>query len=176
MSTQTSSRRGQAEPSDGPAAPLPLQVGIDPLYSDCVIKTSSGLLYYTLTGVLISSSPVFKDLVHCCGQVPSSDEVGQEHDSSSTAQKSPNKHLIEIPLPDPEEQIKTLVEHLHQPYRFLGSIVPVVTKEGAAKVLHLAPIAFKYNMQGDMNSLLTNSQSALLATELKVLNAPPPFI
>ncbi len=52
---------------------------------------------------------------------------------------------------DPEEQIMVLVEHLHQPDRLLGSVAPVVTKEGAARILHLTPIAFKYDMQGDLS-------------------------
>jgi hypothetical protein len=56
---------------------------------------------------------------------------------------------MEIPLDDPEEQIQALVEHLHQPERFLGSVLPTVSMEGTAKIVNLAPIAFKYDIQGN---------------------------
>jgi hypothetical protein len=127
--------------SDDPAAPLP--VGLDPMYSDCVVKTSSGTLYHTSLGTIVSCSPVFRDLIASCGQQSTSDEVGEDQEPASKKQKLPTKRVLEIPLPDPEDQIKTLVEHLHQPDRFLGSVVPIVTKEGAAKILQLTPIAFK---------------------------------
>jgi hypothetical protein len=57
--------------------------------------------------------------------------------------------VLEIPLDDPEEEVRALVEHLHQPDRFLESVIPEVTKEGAARIIQLTPIAFKYDMQGE---------------------------
>lgn len=55
---------------------------------------------------------------------------------------------MEVPLDDAEEETEALVEHLHQPDRLLGFLIPEITKEGAAKVLRLTPIAFKYSIQG----------------------------
>lgn len=56
--------------------------------------------------------------------------------------------MMVIPLDDPEEEIEALMEHFHQPDRWLESLMPTATKEGTAKVLRLAAIAFKYNVQG----------------------------
>lgn len=134
------------ESTDVPEAPP--AVGIDPEFSDCVIKAESGRLFYTSRGFLATFSPVFRGLVECCGQRQPSNKTEQPSKLTSEDEDSnPHKQLV-IPLEDPEEEVATLVEHLHQPERFLQSVVPVVTKEGVARVLLLAPIAFKYDMQG----------------------------
>jgi hypothetical protein len=117
----------------------------------------------------MSCSQFFRDLVQSCGKQPSSDDLGQDQGSASETQTSKAKDLLEIPLPDEEEEIKALVEHLHQPDQFLGSIVPVMTKEGAAKVQNLAPVAFKYNKQGYFISLTLLWNFIHAATEFEVL-------
>jgi hypothetical protein len=154
MSTRPRAKQGPQGSSDGQAVPLP--IGLDPEYSDCVIKASSGKVYHTSLGVIVSCSPVFRDLVHSCGKQSSSDEVGEVQGSGKKRKPSRTKAVLEIPLPDPEQQIKTLVEHLHQPDRFFASVVPNVTKKGAAKILQLAPIAFKYDMQGKKTHLVVS--------------------
>jgi hypothetical protein len=131
------------------AEQLPLPVGIDPLYSNCVIKFKSGSKFYTFIGAVVACSPVFRDLVECCGAQPSAED-GDGQGSSSAAQTSNTKEMFEIPLEDPDDEINALVEYLHQPDRILRSVVPTVTKEGAVSILHLAPIAFKYDMQGNI--------------------------
>jgi hypothetical protein len=133
---------------DGPDTADALPIGIDPLLSSCVIKTKSGSKYYSSLGVLATCSPVFKGLVECCGQNQPSDGVAQQQCRDSKSLSSTPRAVMEIPLDDPEEQIKELVEHLHQPERFLGSVIPIVTEEGTTRILNLAPIAFKYDIQG----------------------------
>lgn len=136
--------------SAAPEGGNPLQIGIDPLHSDCVFKTKSGSSYHTSKAVLATASPFFKDLVESCEQTASLDAVGQDHVSDPCSQTLNKGKIFEIPLEDDaEEEIIALVEHLHQPDRFWGSLVPVVTKEGATKLLKLAPIAFKYDIQGN---------------------------
>jgi hypothetical protein len=147
MSTRPRARPGQLGSSDGPAGPLP--IGLDPEYSDCVIKASSVTAYCTSVGVMVSCSPVFRDLVQCCGKKSTSDEVGEVQSSGTKRKTSAQRDALYITLPDPEAQIRTLVEHLHQPDRFFASVVPIVTKEGGDKIRQLAPIAFKYDMQGN---------------------------
>jgi hypothetical protein len=127
----------------------PPLIGIDPLYSDCALKSSSGSLYYTFSGTLAACSPVFKGQIECCGRKPSSDESGEDANSAHNVQRSKTTNILIIPLVDVDEEITTLLEHLHQPHRFLDSVVPVVTKQGADRILNLAPIAFKYDIAGN---------------------------
>jgi hypothetical protein len=140
------------EHSDGTAAP-PF-IGIDPLYSDCVIKARSGKSYYTSKGALATCSSVFRDLVECCGQGPSLGNLTRPNSSNSETEGVNAKKHLEIPLEDREEEVAMLVEHVHQPERFLLSVCPVLTQKGAARILLLTPMAFKYNMQGNHRAQL----------------------
>jgi hypothetical protein len=92
---------------------------------------------------------VFRDLVECCGQKPASDSDKQSRRSASENKEDDTRKVLELPLEDRKEEVASLVEYLHQPERFLESVVPIVTKEGTDRVLLLAPIAFKYDMQGN---------------------------
>jgi hypothetical protein len=92
---------------------------------------------------------VFQGLVEGCWQNPPPDECGEEQGPPGKRQKVAAREPLQIPLEDPEEEIKALVEHLHQADRFWKSVTPVISKEGAARILHLTPIAFKYDMQGN---------------------------
>ncbi len=131
------------------AAGLP-PLGVDPKRSDCVIRTKSGSLYYTFSGSLAACSPVFRDLVECCEQNPLSGDIAEDIGSpSAKRQRYSTSNLLEIPLDDPDQEVEALVEHLHQPDRFLLAVVPTVTKEGAVRIAHLTPIASKYDMQGN---------------------------
>jgi hypothetical protein len=56
--------------------------------------------------------------------------------------------MTAIPVDDPEGQIQAFVEQLRQPDWFLGSVLPFPTAKGAADILNLATIAFKYEFQG----------------------------
>jgi hypothetical protein len=123
--------------------------GIDPLYSDCVIKSKSGCKFYTFTGAMVGCSPVFRDLVKGSVGKPSA----EDGDHEGLAPQSATKDMVGLMLDDTDEGITALVEYLHQPEKILGSVLPTVTKEGAVSILHLAPIAFKYDIQG--NSLLS---------------------
>ncbi len=89
-------------------------------------------------------SPVFRDLIECCYQMPTLDGSKQLDSRNSRSD------VLEMPLEDPDEEIAALVEHLHRPERFLESAVPILTKEGSDRILILAPMAFKYDMEGDI--------------------------
>jgi hypothetical protein len=175
MSLQDSSKHIELDASSdsGSESEESSLVGLEPAYSDCVIKSRSGSVHYTCTGALVACSPVFQGLVDVCGKKLSLDELGQNRNSGSDTQQTPRK-VLEIPLDEPEEEIETLVEHLHQPDRFLVSVVPEVTEEGAARILHLAPIAFKYDMQGKFNHpFCSNKQEASVAMSPR---PAPPFV
>jgi hypothetical protein len=144
MSASAIGSQPQSSHSDTPATPI----GVDPRYSDCVLKCVSGSLYYTTKASMAGCSPIFKDLVECCGPEPTSSKVEECHKRGSKLQTCTRSDMMEIPMPDPEEEVKASVELLHQPDRFLGSVVPNVTKKGAANMLQLGPIAHKYHIQG----------------------------
>jgi hypothetical protein len=174
---------GGLSPVGSSHAPDPVDpppVGVDPLYSDCVIRSTSGKVYYTLTGALATCSPVFRGLVDCCvrKQILQKDEdsvdtpqkfpvrnvlknslhvVEEDASAADNSQSLSSRNVLEVPLEDPDEEIEALVEQLHQPERFLGLTVPVVTKEGTARILHLGPIAFKYDIQGNFNRFEAHS-------------------
>jgi hypothetical protein len=93
---------------------------------------------------MMAWSPVFRDLVECCPQKPTLDE------SSHLGSGDSRPNVLEVPLDDPEDEIASLVEHVHRPERFWESVVPVVTKEGSDRILLLASTAFKYDMQGTL--------------------------
>jgi hypothetical protein len=71
---------------DGPHTPAPLPIGVNPVFSDCVIKRNTGTLYYTSRAAMVSCSPVFRGLVECCSPHPSSAEVGELQSSGFTEQ------------------------------------------------------------------------------------------
>jgi hypothetical protein len=119
-------------------------IGVVPSTASCVLRTKSGKMYYTSTEVLVTCSSVFKDLVECC------DEGEQDRDPGPGKITNNPRRKLEVPLEDSDEEIETLVEHLHQPDRFITSVVPSLTKEGAAKIINLAAIASKYDMQGNI--------------------------
>jgi hypothetical protein len=137
------------EPNDDLGRAGPAAIGVDPLYSDCAIRATSGTLYYTSRAVMVTCSPVFRGLIDCCAPKTPMDKGGKRRGPAVAGHESSGTTVMEIPLDDPEEQIATLVEHLHQPERFLASVVPVITLEGAASILRLTQIAFKYDMQGN---------------------------
>jgi hypothetical protein len=145
-------RSPSTDDADTPATPM---IGVEPQYSDCVIKCESGSLYYTTKATMVGCSPVFRDMVECCGPEASSYEVHECHEPTVQLQTRSRSEMIEIPMPDPEEEIMTLIELFHQPDRFLGSVVPAMTKEGTAKILQLIPIAHKYDIQGKSISRMT---------------------
>jgi hypothetical protein len=89
---------------------------------------------------VVGCSTVLRDLVDSCEgpQDASSDKVN-DMKMSSKGNLSALKYL-EIPLNDTEDEVKTLMEHLHHPDRFWDAVAPVMTKEGVAKILHLLPI------------------------------------
>jgi hypothetical protein len=138
---------GLLDGSDTGAVPL---IGIEPSLSDCVIKNASGSSYYTLAGSLAGCSPVLRDLVQCCGQEPSTDKMGDDPNPSMITESFSGRRVLEIPVQDPDEEVIALIELLHQPDRFLLSVVPTMTQEGATRILNLTPIAFKYDMQGNL--------------------------
>lgn len=133
----------------------PAAIGIDPDFSDCVIKAKSGTFYYTSKGVMATCSPIFRGLVECCDQSQSVNKNETPLSPGSENEELNAKYSLEIPLEDRDEEIATLVEHLHQPHRFWQSVVPNVTKEGAARILLLTPIAFKYDIEGRSASSFT---------------------
>lgn len=130
----------------------PVTIGFDRfLYSDCLIKSKKGVLYYTTKAAIAGCSEELRVLVQDC--IPTATSHAKEEAKfkswARTSEDSITMEVLEVPLPDPDEQIKALVEHLHRPDLFLVSVAPNVTKEGAVKISHLVPIAHKYNIQGN---------------------------
>jgi hypothetical protein len=145
MSSKPNRADAASGSADAPGTAAPEPVGADPRYSNFVIKSPSGSCYYTLTGLVVGCSPVFRDLVECCDGKGTSDDGAEIY---SAASGTSDRKVMEMQIQNPEEEIEALVEHLHQPERFWSSVVPSVTKEGAKRILRLTPIASKYDMEG----------------------------
>lgn len=118
-------------------------------------RPGSGQKYYTLRGLLAACSSVFRDIIESCGGEIVLEQRPEPKSSDSKSKTTIIFEVMEIPLDDTKEEVKALMEHLHQPDRLLGSLIPEVTKEGAEKVLRLASIALKYDLQGARTSFHT---------------------
>jgi hypothetical protein len=139
MSNHPTTGSGELRSSDAQDTANP--ISFDPLTARYVLRSKSGKIYYTSTEVLVTCSPIFRDLVECC------DEVEHVRGRGLGNRSPPARKKLEIHLEDSDDEIETLLEHLHHTDTFITSVVPVTT-EGAAKIVHLAAIAFKYDMQG----------------------------